>query len=656
MTNKTVKKSRNSLALQKSSESGLEYLKLTQLSDGSFVSYSSSSVYPFSLALEYKSNFSCSTILNSLSVIKGDISNTIKSGLSEYLLSEMSENKTLNYWSSKSHERHTLPYPDDLDDTFCALSGIFQFKNELITPELVASFVRILTHAELKPGGPYKTWFVPAEDSEAWHDTDLVVNCNIAFFLRMYGVDLPPLNKYIEEAIINNSYSSQYYSSKAVILYFLSRSYNGPLRSKLNDVIERELLRKKNNVLDTAALLSSVNIEHLGFFRVLPLLKKLLNTQQLDGSWLGEAFCIDPSINGKKHYNGGPAITTAFVLEAFGKVAVEENKTNTLEPMKISDEVLIMKQVLLSTNAALKSLPNSTYKKCTGMVEKICFGDTTNEAILLPHRTLQAFEIIGDHAKGLATILGTGSLLGWLAYTIHDDFLDGEGSPPLLPVANLASRASIDSFLKPGKYKDTYRNYVQGVFDTMDKANAWELANCRFRIKNDKIFISRLPNYMKLEKLAERSLGHTLAPVLALAYSKYTFNSIEVKRIQKVLFNYLVGRQLSDDLHDWEDDFLQGRITYVVAQILEKMPKKRGEQKVEELLPEMRKVYWNDVFKDVCTIMTERVSTARKELSKIKGMAEVNIFHVVLDQIQIISESSVRNYDQTRQFLTFYHE
>jgi len=40
-------------------------------------------------------------------------------------------------------------------------------------------------------------------------------------------------------------------------------------------------------------------------------------------------------------------------------------------------------------------------------------------------------------------LLGQANVLGWLAYTIYDDFLDEEGKPELLPLANMYLRRLI---------------------------------------------------------------------------------------------------------------------------------------------------------------------------------------------------------------------
>jgi len=86
------------------------------------------------------------------------------------------------FGSKLSKEFKSKPYPDDLDDTFCALNALYLFDRKLISGSAYAYIIQLLTKVEKNEGGPYKTWLVSKKTS-GWDDVDIVVNSNIAYFL-----------------------------------------------------------------------------------------------------------------------------------------------------------------------------------------------------------------------------------------------------------------------------------------------------------------------------------------------------------------------------------------------------------------------------------------------------------------------------------------
>jgi len=82
---------------------------------------------------------------------------TIKQKAAKFLLSQKSKHWSFNYWVRNSQEAKKLPYPDDLDDTFCALSALFQYDPNLINGSAMAKIITLLTAMEKKEGGPYRT-------------------------------------------------------------------------------------------------------------------------------------------------------------------------------------------------------------------------------------------------------------------------------------------------------------------------------------------------------------------------------------------------------------------------------------------------------------------------------------------------------------------
>ena len=143
----------------------------------------------------------------------------------KFLLSQKSKRWSFNYWARSAQEHITLPYPDDCDDTFAALTAIARHNGALIDGHAFSAIAKILTGREIQEGGPYRTWLIANDASAAWQDVDPVVNSTIGYFLSLVGVRLPPLQKFIEDTVRKNQLTSPYYPGIFPVVYFLSRFY-----------------------------------------------------------------------------------------------------------------------------------------------------------------------------------------------------------------------------------------------------------------------------------------------------------------------------------------------------------------------------------------------------------------------------------------------
>ena len=175
----------------------IKFLSKEQTKNGSFPSFTTSNPKDFKNAYKCESIFASTLILDSLK----DLQETqrlkkIKNNLIIFLLSQKSEDWSFNYIVKNSNDYKKTPYPDDLDDTSCALAALYRYDKKLISGEVIAKFVLILTALEKQEGGPYKTWLVGPNTPKIWHDIDLAVNSNIAFFLSTQQVSLKNINKF----------------------------------------------------------------------------------------------------------------------------------------------------------------------------------------------------------------------------------------------------------------------------------------------------------------------------------------------------------------------------------------------------------------------------------------------------------------------------
>ncbi len=471
-------------------ENGIDFLLKEQQDDGSFSSLSSHDPENFAGAAVYRTVFSTALILSCLCNIRETPKlSKIKKKAADFLLTQKSEDWSFNYWTRKSKEAKTMPYPDDLDDTFCALSAIFRFDPKLINGSALAKIVALLTALEVEEGGPYRTWLAAEDAKKVWRDIDLAVNANIAYFLRLVDVDLPRVKQFIEKKIKSGKITSPYYPNPYPLCYFISRFYKGKHKKLLVDFLtSKEKDNYWGNWLNCALAVSA--LVNLGFAgrKLAIAVENLVGSGQKDGSWNPYGFCFDPAREEKMAYCGSGALTTAFCLEAVSKFENLNLKTkigNQNSKLERKDTIgeKIHNKVVESAKQRFSQLDGSLTKQAVEQLKKILETNKSRQVTLTPYFFSQS---LGQKHRQKMTQaflvkLGTANLLGWLAYTIYDDFFDDEGEKQKLSVANFCLRELTTIFVQILPEKLGFRELFGKVMNNLESANFWEVTCTRFR-------------------------------------------------------------------------------------------------------------------------------------------------------------------------------
>ena len=557
------------------------------------------------------------------------------------MLGQKSQHWSFNYWLKNSEESRKTPYPDDLDVTFCTLSALFLHRPSLINGEVLAKAVTLLTNLEIKEGGPYRTWLVSNDAPAVWQDVDLAVNANIAFFLSLQGINLPKLKAFIEQRIDQKDFSSPYYFSPFPVIYFISRFYRGKKKKKIADYLLRQKKDGKigKNSLSRALYLSS--LFNLGYKVKAEDVYSLLS-QQDKGGWPAEGFVIESKKEKKVYYSGSAALTTAFCLEALGKYLyqIQTAKKKQICP---KEGKTLYREIVLQLKSRFSQLPKDLEKEAVGWLDFLVKKDKDQQRALMPYFFASA---LGPKAKEIEKEfllkLGMANLYGWLAYTIYDNFLDNEGEPRSLPVANLALRELTQIYTGLLPQTDLPKTF-QKIMDELEGANNWEVKYAHLvSLKNN------LPKWNQYEKLAQRSLGHALGPLAILFYLGYRANSSEVKALITFFKHFLIAKQLNDDAHDWEKDLKRGQVTPVVALLLNRASLKTEE--ISQLTPELRKLFWEKEVDYVCQKIIHRCRLAKKALRKMKTVTKPQLLKSILIPLEQAAQKTQR---EKRQMLSF---
>ncbi|MEO8785043.1 MAG: hypothetical protein ABI221_01845 [Candidatus Saccharimonadales bacterium] len=603
-------------------QSGLNYIASQQLPNGAFTCQSSPSGQMWQDTGCYQTVFSSAIMLGSLSAVDNPAASSVCEQLASFLLGQRSPAWSFNYWSKAAKERQELPYPDDLDDTFCALIALHHYQPSLIDNQVLAQVTKLLVACEQQPGGPYYTWLAGASSSAIWRDVDVAVNCNVAYFLQLINVKLPGLDKYLAERLASGDYSSQYYPSNWPLWYYLARWCPNEQANRLRQTIEQALIKQsavgaiRLNPLQTALCLNSLTRLGSHSWLLKALARRLLSTQQADGSWPAAGFCFGPSVAGQATEHGSEALSTTLALQALNafQASLQDaqpliRQTNLNAP-RTRRQATIKLAVRHNVAKLYGRFPAELSQPAQPVIERLCKGATGDEICLFAYRFAQSLAV--DSALlGLNTFieLGCANLLGWVAYTIYDDILDGAAVPARLPAANVGLRASRAKFGEIFADNPAFLSYIDHVFDSIDQANAWELSHCRATIGLGKLEIPPLPNYGDRSNLGDRSFGHALAPLGVLVLLGEPLASPAFQSAQSAMRNYLIARQLLDELHDWPDDLANGQLSYVVSEIVRELGL-TGSWATKDLLLVMRRQFWHHTLGNICDVVEHHLTQA----------------------------------------------
>ncbi len=640
----------------------------------------------------YLTTFSTSTILNCLDGLEVNLNIStltikIKEKSAKFLLSQKSPQWSFNYWARQSPEYKTLPYPDDADDTFTALAALTQYNPDLLDPSAMAKITQLLISIETEPGGPYRTWFVPATSAEVWRDVDLAPNSAIAYFLQLQKVRLPKLLAWLDGQILAGNFSSRYYPFEYPILYFLSRldglEHQQLIVERLKHHLQADESGESINMLEAGLTASALANGGAPASEIKPAVD-MIEKQYALNHWQPFAFCLDPAINGQTHYHGSSALTAAIVLEALAKYQnllerqrgrrqdnrghehggqdsgnPDASHQGSFRPSEDSLHKTIRQKVTALADAACQKLDPPLRQQAQTVLAQMLKQDKSHSIILLPQLFRQALgrgnesranASRGAAGRGAASAsaaseqafpltdelmirLGLAQLYGWCAFSTFDDVIDAQKSPSDLPAAMLFLEWFLDGY---HTIADNYlannlsahraaKQLVARYVQATTSAYAREISDYRIPVRDNIISIparflsipTRFPNFKDATHLADRSLGHALAPIIILSLLGHKKDSAPVLATENFFRHYLAARQLHDDAHDWREDLAGGRITPVTALLMNSWRTNFNKTsiKLDIDLPQLHELFWNNLMGIVSQSIHARATQARAALS-----------------------------------------
>ncbi len=644
---------------------GINYIHSEQQADGGFISYSFTNRRKPARPKTYRTTFITSLILDCLNSNGDQKATQICHNAAQFLLGQASDRWSFNYWAQGTKEKESLPYPDDLDDTFCAASALFGHDQSSITPEVLAKLALLLTLTESSVGGPYGTWVVPKDADSKWKDVDLAVNCNVAYFLKLQNISLPNIKQFIDARIATANYTSPYYPTPFPIFFFISRT---GLKLKQDLVIRYLLGLRQNGYFGTplSTALSLITLHNFGYNKseLQSAITYLEKTQQLDGSWPTEAFCFDPTISGVAHVAGSGALTTAFCVQALLLTQTKKNAQMSTFNTAVSKNSAsspardFHNQVIVGVKKHFEHLGPPSAKKAAHLVDGLIKNDPADQIVLLPEMMRQSLAKNSAISDLNVFKLSQASLYGWIAYTILDDFLDAEGDLHLLPIATDALTQVFHVFSAILPHSSTFSELVSTTFSAMDQANAWEVEHCRIKVQKGRVVIRSLRHkrFDSWDVLAHRASGHALSAYALIFLTNKRASMQTLKPLRQFFHHYLIARQLNDDMHDWEEDVRRGQINAAADYLFQSysFPHKQTQISLANLIKITRPFFWEITVPQLCQRVGHHLDQARSSLDEATFLQSPDLLLELLHSTKVALVKTGQEQAQALQFIKAY--
>jgi hypothetical protein len=504
----------------------------------------------------------------------------------------------------------------DAYEVYSALSALWRYNSACVAGEWLAGAIGRLLQSEVQPGGPYYTDNMIA----------VAANAQIGIFISQVAQPLPNVNRLLANVIALERFDNTKLTSFG-LLYLLARACDG---DKLRQYARNNWQHNDDwqtpwhKVVGLVILKDSVQRS-----KIEQTLLAVCQQQHPSGFWGAE-----PLVKDVPQDQCSRLVTTALIVEALCNYLYPPAKDSPGAWQQ-------SRQIVARAATEIFSMHSEPLRSSAlAAVNRVCAADENFEITLLPQFFGHALNVSEHCNNAYYTKLGLANVYMWTAYTIYDDFMDDEGVPAELPVANLAMRASLDCFRAALPDDAHFQRYVGAVFARMDEANAWEINHCRFAVQGKKITIAELPKYGQCTVLAARAFAHALTPMAVLAHSpkgaKQPRHHIEI-----AFQHYLIARQLNDDLHDWVKDMQAGQASYVVTAILRDMRVKYGVYNLDTLLPTMKRCFRRTTMPKVCQRMLWHIDVSRQHFAKSQLLQATNDIYLLLDSLELSAQQSL---------------
>lgn len=530
------------------------------------------------------------------------------------------------------------PYPDDLDDTFLALTALSLYEPLFITPERFVGITNLLISQETIPGGPYKTWIT---QDPSWDNVDIVVNSSIYFFLTAHHITLPRLEKYFREKLTQGNLLSNFYHNHLVVFYFLSRAIPASLQATCSNVFNSYLLRNPANAYQEQILVDLIK----NSLRGAPVYAdhSIYKTIEPFG------FFIEKMTESETIYSSCPAFSIALALELAYLRRPPTVPAGTIFEVSFNKALLSLSLFIEKDTYVYKKLYEYLENLKQHSALKFLFAtELVAQSLNSTLRPTLSGETI--------TYLNLATLLGWIGFTLQDDIADREHSSSEIPLAT-AAITTVYKIINQVLFGISDSTSIETILMRINEHLLRETTFYHLPIINNTItYSAEHITPVELVASSQKSLGLAIGPI-ALCYllsSEQRFQQASL--ITQWYELILTIKQTLDDMHDWFQDLERGFINPVAIRILAHHHAQTLQYTIhcihdESLLTE---IFWNQVFESVISELCNYLQRAQLLVPKISILDNHEFLFEMTTHYEQALNRARNDYDQSRQFLYHY--
>lgn len=240
------------------------------------------------------------------------------------------------------------------------------------------------------------------------------------------------------------------------------------------------------------------------------------------------------------------------------------------------------------------------------------------------------------------TSYGLANIYAWVSYSLYDAAIDETTSPYYLLAASLLARESYALY--------GHDTLAQKLFNRVDRAMIQEVHTREsIKVDNHTITFLKAPSATLLIKLlAERSIVHSAGP-LCIVKAPHS----EIRLLETALSHYCAARQLLDDIHDWKEDLLAGRYTYVIHHLAQKASLARHVPHPKEgVLETLQTIFWHTELEHLLRTVLERTSVGIQQLRSLEIFSNPEPFiSLTIGAVQKNANAALQRHTQEKDYL-----
>lgn len=548
-------------------------------------------------------------------VFEPDIRNKVDALIAKSLpaiAQERSETDSWNYWLRDSVEYKSKPYPDDLDDTF-NVHLLFLITNKSFTAKTTQNIIEQLLNTErtiVKNSCAYNTWLyrrcstseqdIDVENKilddfkgvKNFEDIDPVVQVAVYKILSKLNA-LPEKFKHFLTSHISNSgfLKSKYYTSELYVLSELSSIYTREINTFIASQVKTLQTKKESSVLsffDTILLAQTkLNIDKLSietntaasFRNIFHCVLKVCRTASIFPSKITpEPIFVETISNDIPTYCYSRSVVLALYIKLLATlkltlVSISDNRSQARYGLEQKERFTKLNQKLKTNfysyvNNIARNTNNSNAEGFpldeiiqTIFKDKNPLQTVYNELYDFAHNLKSPttpFTSALKHTVNTLDSIYEATLLGWISYTAFDAIIDNEIPDTCLPFANICNTHMLDILFHK---VNVSKNIKEIILQLVDEVNIAQHNEIKINTESTKRNTPTLPVGQNLQ--SSKSIGHCIGPICIFAIKSPHTRVNDLKHLISFYRYYLSVKQLSDDVHDWQEDMSRGRKTFV---------------------------------------------------------------------------------------------